>query len=69
MFNDSHFFDGPNKEIREKSAYECLLRIDQKLDKIITLLGNPSRQKTDDEQIHDMIYAYLNLQDQLKKRK
>lgn len=69
MFDDSHFFDGPDKETREKGSYECLLRIEQKLDKLITLLGNPPRQKTEDEQIHDMIYTYLNLQDQLKKRK
>lgn len=52
MFDDSHFFDGPDKENREKGSYECLLRIEQKLDKLITLLRNLPRQKTEDEQIY-----------------
>ena len=38
MFDDSHLFDTPPKETREVGSYERLIRIEQKMDKIISLL-------------------------------
>ena len=69
MIDDSHFFDGPSKKTQDRGSYECLLRIEQKLDKLITLLGNPPRQKPEDARVYDMVYTYLTLKDQLKQRR
>lgn len=38
MFDDSHLFDAPPKETREVGSYERLARIEQKMNKVISLL-------------------------------